>query len=795
MKTSKLSACLLLVSLVGSTIFTSCSKNTTPAATSVTLENISGETIVVDKDTEVIEETSEWYSTERVNIADAFYADGKAYSSCFIRYLGLIDTTYYCIVDYSEMSSSDNKKEIIAADDKGNLISRIELSQFIADDEYYSDIYIQDNTVKAIIQQYPATFFVVDVDVLEGTVSSRSEINVGKATGLGDFNELIVLDNYDIETYSSRSSTGNYCSTSMVITDANNNVQTISINDYYPDEKIDWISDIYEYGDNSILIIASGSRGWDYYFKLDFTDMSMEELCPGGTRWLGRISPSTVTALNGHFYAVDRGVVKEINYDTHETEDVFDFNYCNINRHDLNDCKLVDYNEDTIVLSCNTWASNNYTDNYHGFYLYKLTKEDTNPNAGKAVIEVGCIGEISRPIADAIYEFNTTNEFFYIHYDTRYDVYDSMDIKYDSSDEDKQKAYINAQCTLSNQMAIDLLNGEGPDIIIDGFGYGQLNNSNYMLDLTPYYETLDKDNFFDNVIEGSKTNGALYQIPLSFSIDGIVTSGANVEDGQTGFTFDEYCQFVDQIMNGKDPINLPRLQYFNMCIDAMSDLFADGNGFNYDNQDFRELANYINDNVFDNPYYTEILIDELVEPAYFWSIRGFVEYLEVFQELHYQDMTFLGIPSSDGRGPTISVINSIGISAQALNPDACWLVIETLLGEEVQDSIAVEWSFPVNRTSYETTALAMVDRYNNILNGNINYSYSGWALVGPEVEEQAVYSFADKCIGVSHVKVADPTISIIISEEIQPFFVGQKSIDEILVILQDRINTFVAERE
>ena len=54
----------------------------------------------------------------------------------------------------------------------------------------------------------------------------------------------------------------------------------------------------------------------------------------------------------------------------------------------------------------------------------------------------------------------------------------------------------------------------------------------------------------------------------------------------------------------------------------------------------------------------------------------------------FQNTILLGMPSSDGRGPSAHFVNSVGISAQASNPDACWEFVKILFSDDVQDFIA-----------------------------------------------------------------------------------------------------------
>ena len=61
------------------------------------------------------------------------------------------------------------------------------------------------------------------------------------------------------------------------------------------------------------------------------------------------------------------------------------------------------------------------------------------------------------------------------------------------------------------------MNGDGPDILVNTSEFVQINNSNCLADLTPYVKDLDPEQYFTNIIEGSKIDGKIYQLPVSFS--------------------------------------------------------------------------------------------------------------------------------------------------------------------------------------------------------------------------------------------------------------------------------------
>ena len=101
----------------------------------------------------------------------------------------------------------------------------------------------------------------------------------------------------------------------------------------------------------------------------------------------------------------------------------------------------------------------------------------------------------------------------------------------------------------------------------------------------------------------------------------------------------------------------------------------------------------------------------------------------------------------------------------------------------------------MNRASYEKSATEMLNKYNRIINGEGNYSISGHTMFeGGEIDTGMVQKFETNCIEMAHISNMDHDVTIILSEEIQPYLEDQKSLDEIIDILQNRVDTVVEER-
>ena len=226
------------------------------------------------------------------------------------------------------------------------------------------------------------------------------------------------------------------------------------------------------------------------------------------------------------------------------------------------------------------------------YSVYTFNKAESNPNVGTTILTVGCAeldGLMAEFIAEAISEFNQSNENYFVKPVT----YTYSTLMYEGDASDAQHFFMEQDNQIANQFAIDMLSGEGPDIILGAYNFTQLNNENYLYDLSDIVDEIDVE-VFDNVIEASKTNGKLYQMPLSFFLSGIYAPNWKVE-GEVGFTFDEYAKYVDKGCNGTDPMHLGRKDFFYQCMLSMSDEFFDEKGNEIEVRKFY-ITSEVNDN-------------------------------------------------------------------------------------------------------------------------------------------------------------------------------------------------------
>ncbi len=499
-------------------------------------------------------------------------------------------------------------------------------------------------------------------------------------------------------------------------------------------------------------------------------------------------------AQDGKSYAVDSEGVWQLNKDL-EVEPVFGFTDTFINANDASNGSVT-YNKDgkTILFVEDSSLSATLTN----YTVYVITKAKKNPNAGKTILDVFVMSDsLSYSEAEAVMKFNSTNPDYFA--EVRF-----ADTEYVIKSEDENDK-INS---ISNQLMIDIMSGDGPDVILDGASVDQLNNHEYFVDLNQFVNGsngIDKSQYFSQIFDNAvASDGALYQIPVSFSIGGVLAYKSDVAETQVGFTFDEYNQFVDLACNGKNPIAVNKLDYFSDCIargyvDYMTDSKVD-----FNKPEFIALAEYTNENIPDKVEPIEddgLFVIGYENPLADGPIYTTIENSETFVYqvcVIHEPFGMYGYPGVTGNdGPTAYVNSSAAISV-TIEPEmqnVAWDFIKTMLSEDVQ--MKEQSGNPVNITAYTYNAEAAV--------GIMNEQYDSYLSVGMDetqlaadgmfrTDEAIVDYLVDIAKSVTSVNSIDTSIRIIIYEEMAPYFANQKSIDSVIQTLNDRVQTVIDER-
>ena len=497
--------------------------------------------------------------------------------------------------------------------------------------------------------------------------------------------------------------------------------------------------------------------------------------------------------------------IKILNLDAKSEEIYLSYDNTNINRYDAANLELLYASEDKVVLAGTSQRESFHYMNLHDIHeldtlIVTLNRAQTNPNAGKALIKAGSIGPLSYGMAEAIRLFNDSDAEAFIVLDPRYDYNTVSQNVVVEAGADKETIDLRIKAAIINTLSLDLLAGDGPDLILGGLNYTQFNRDDLLLDLASEVEI---PGVYDNIMTFSMTGDKLYQVPLAFGLEGILVETDDVDPGAAGFTFDNYRDYVSRACYGRDPNGMNRLDFMSTCLAQMSSSFRTENGFDFNNAEFASAAAFVNDLIL--PTDEELFEDEKIrnastlgdEPDYL-NIVSAMELLRVTQS-DIENRGMMGFPSNEPRGLMVNVMQSVAVSASTSCPGACKDFVRMLVGDEVQAVFAHYDGISVNSTAEADACRQAAVRTNagyEVMTQHwdkylINQLKQAIMACDPEVLVQQMDNYIRSASGLHMI---DTAVEIIVREEIQAYFAGQKTIEVVMDAIQTRVDLYVSER-
>ena len=784
-------------------------KNGSRSGTKITSDSPWYDTKVIDIDIELDPDRSIEYTYKRMAGADD-------------DYMVILTTGNYRMpenLDWDEYNYKDYEIAKLTVFDRQTCetVNDIDLCSTMTDSDYVEDASYADGTITAIFNTYDEiTWEVVrkevDYDVETGKITDTRELedsdysNIERTFTLGDYRVDTELHWEDLAWYS------------LYIYDKDGNKQTVELQGSNGEEYYD-IPVIFLISESTALVPATSQKSDKYFFELDLTNGKMTKVDNKEYDWLDLNSIySAFTGTDGNVYYTTATGISRLNFKEKNSEEVFNYSWCGISRNKISYLDIAQFNGDSFILSGEDYSSEAFSDQYSSeFTLIEFTKAAKNPHAGKTILELyASYGYTEGRVSDAILKFNETNGDYFIEVTDRYSNNDYSLYDDANSEDDYQTIQLGLDADMSNQLSMDILNGEGPDLLMNVSSYGQLNSTNYLVDLTKYVGDLDSEKYFTNVIDAAKVDGKLFNLPVCFSIEGIHTDAKYAGKSGVGFTTEEYKQFLNETLNGTDVITSGQAIYFTKLFDNMSDEFIVNGKADFSGSDFEALAEFVKDNVPENARSWDDMMydDDYYEVSYavgasifkgdtynsgvatYTYCYGFSSYFSEMTSLNGATAV-LGIPSADGRGPTVSPYVSIAISSQACNVDACGEFVKMLLTDEVQMDLGMNDNFVLNRDAFRAVGEKAVEYYNGA--GRDYMVTYVWNDDNPtenaiKLTEKNIDDLENIILSCSQMNSSDAAINLILIEEMPAYFSGQKELSDVITIAQDRAQKVLDER-
>ncbi len=731
----------------------------------------------------------------------AFLTDG------FYREPENIDPEEYDISDYTLLNVS-----VIDKSTK-DTVRIIELNKELGSDGFVDSAMYKEGKIELTYVSFDAdtwknTYYAIQMDPVTGEVLNKQETGkrgaVRKSFKVGDYTvDAEANSNSDISFYNLiiNSPDGNKKNT--VVSDGNQNIFDISA--------------IVPLSDTKALVIGMPEWG-NAYYELDLVSGDLTEVDGQDYDWINlRDLYSSFNGDNGMVYYSTPSGISRINVAGKTTEEVFNYSWCGVNRNVMSNLSIVEMSDERFILCgevyrfdpfmqlSGIWGSE--------FYIIEFTKAGKNPHAGKTILEMySSHGYTDNWISDAISEFNSSNGDYYIEVTDRYRDSSYGNLNDVSSDDEMEMQWLEQNADMSSKMAMDIINGDGPDILMDVSSFNQLKSGDFLADLTPYIGDADPEKYFTNIIDASKIDGKLYNLPICFGISGIQTDRKYAGSSGIGFTTEEYSHFVKETLNGKDVITYGQPMYFAELFNSrMRDFIVNGKA-DFENSELEELAAFVKENVPEKSVSWED--ENSGNSAYsIYAVFGYnvsetglamynncSSYYNYFRgiELLNGAEAILGTPSIDGSGPMGFYSSSISVSAQSASVEACGEFVKMLLTDRVQEKIAMEGGqFVLNREAFRKAGGAAVGYYNE--RGCVEFD-EDHETGRPDPKNHHIFNagqieeLEQMILSCKRMDSEDAAVNLILIEEMQPYFAGQKDLDQVLKIAQDRVQIVLDER-
>lgn len=346
------------------------------------------------------------------------------------------------------------------------------------------------------------------------------------------------------------------------------------------------------------------------------------------------------------------------------------------------------------------------------------------------------------------------------------------------------------------QLNMDIISGNCPDILILPYQFpidvyaakGVLEDLNSYIDTD---DTLRRTDLQENILKAYETNGKLFAIPVTFMVESILGK-ASVLENRTGWNLDEMIAFSDSL----DDENLifpdpSKASVMDICLKANRDCIVDwtadeGIGFNRDF--FIRMLEFSN-RFMEEEYSDEITLKRIMDGEVLLMPTGGTP--TIYQHNPLGEVAYIGYPSENGSGSLATSSTTVAISIGCKAKGTAWNFIKSLLSEEVQESSLLE-GYPIRKNSLEKYMEQSKEAGGGVVigdaSGNVIDAYEQRGATEDEIREfQALIDSVEKIV------VGDDEISKIIKEEAGAYFSGDKTVEEVADIVENRIGIYVNE--
>lgn len=407
-------------------------------------------------------------------------------------------------------------------------------------------------------------------------------------------------------------------------------------------------------------------------------------------------------------------------------------------------------------------------------------KADASKIAEKQTIVLGVFDWLDNKVKDEVIKFNRKNKEYRI------------EIKeYDSQD----------------KLNMDVMAGNVPDILyLENLPVSQYAAKGMLEDLMPYFDKdseINTSDMIDSVLEAMKIDGKLYYVCPECSVSTIVASAKDVGK-ESGWTFEDLKALLDKKGDNVRPFGSEDKG------DMLSSLLGNGTSdfidwktgeCSFDSQEFKDILELCNtgkneEMEFDEEtpsLYAEVKAGNvlLMEGTMAWTD------IQFDKALFHGDITCIGYPNKEKEGSYFSLRSNMGMYSKSKVKDGAWEFLRTFMTKEYQgtngaiiptrkDCLDMVIKENMATTPYTDEFGREIQPWSESFGGDLQMELKPFS-------QEEIDIYINLINNTKKIQEENSFVMEIIEEEVKAYFAGDKTVDETVGIIQNRVNTYVNE--
>ena len=434
--------------------------------------------------------------------------------------------------------------------------------------------------------------------------------------------------------------------------------------------------------------------------------------------------------------------------------------------------------------------------------LLQAVRAEKNPNAGKKIILIGA------------FEQDVNIRRHVIRYNLDPDSSCRVELYYYSLNDVSASSGLDMEKRVAEKMSLDLLSGNGPDILMNASWLSRFNSDEVLVDLNTLIDStdgmgLDRNAYLDSVFRASEQDGKLYHLPLTFYVRGWAANRELLGD-TSSYTYKEFLDACEKLPEDVSVFTESPYNDLLSLLPVSEFVDYEKGQVHFEDPEFQQLLELVRK--YGSPRTHEQLAKDMEDESNIRPDSGvlFRENMLAFTLESFEDLfsyarakerlggkgVFCGIPSRFGGSMMARVNLSMAISASSKNQKEAWEFLRFMVSDEQQEMMTESLNcnfIPVSRKALDLQNERWMEfNRERIENYVPDPRYPEEKPL--EITEETLSEYMKILESIRLISSSDPELMSIVMEEAAGYFTDQRSLDEVCRTISNRAKTIVQER-